>query len=251
MAVPRPCSSSAILTFVLQALWPGDSESQRKQLNAKIDEVNDTETPQRKVKHVEEDEWWTFWGVIIFAAKVGVGGLTHLYAKGHKVIPQLPHVNLSDIMKEYRAKQLLQLIPSAFHGNDLEDPWNAVRPLIDGFNSNRAQRVAASHCKILDEAMSAWKPRTSRLGGLPFLSFILRKPKPLGTEFKVMACSETGKYEASHYSTILITTHLTHCIHFLLQTCSYISRFKRARCRCGRGSIRNDSEELLAAPCVS
>ena len=195
---------TALSNNLLQALWPGDWEAQRKQLNAKIDEVNETESPQRIVKHVDEDEWWTFWGVIIFAAKVGAGGLTHLYAKGHNVIPQLPHVNLTNIMKEYRAKQLLRLIPSAFHGDDLEDPWNAVRPLIDGFNNNRAQRVAASHCKVMDESMSAWRPRTSRLGGLPFLSFILRKPKPLGTEFKVMACSETGKYEVSPWSWLAV-----------------------------------------------
>jgi hypothetical protein len=40
--------------------------------------------------------------------------------------------------------------------------------------------------------MSAWRPRKNKTGGLPNISFILRKPEPLGTEFKTMACSETG-----------------------------------------------------------
>jgi hypothetical protein len=65
--------------------------------------------------------------------------------------------------------------------------------LIDKFNENRGNIVAASVIKLLDESMSAWRPRKSKTGGLPNLSFILRQPEPLGTEFKSMACSETGK----------------------------------------------------------
>jgi len=40
--------------------------------------------------------------------------------------------------------------------------------------------------------MSSWKPRTTATGSLPNISFIMRKPKPLGTEFKCTACSITG-----------------------------------------------------------
>jgi hypothetical protein len=32
--------------------------------------------------------------------------------------------------------------------------------------------------------MSAWRPRTTALGGLPNISFIARKPEPLG-KFKI------------------------------------------------------------------
>jgi hypothetical protein len=96
-------------------------------------------------------------------------------------------------MKKYRFKQIKQVIPKAFVGNDESDPWNPINALIDGFNSARAQEIASSFCKVHDESMSAWKARTTKLGGLPFLSFVLRKPKPLGTEFKVTADTETGK----------------------------------------------------------
>jgi len=65
--------------------------------------------------------------------------------------------------------------------------------LIVEFNGNRKKNVAASFFKLLDESMSAWYPRKTKTGGLPNISFILGQPEPLGTEFKSMACSETGK----------------------------------------------------------
>lgn len=92
-------------------------------------------------------------------------------------------------------KEIKAVFPFAFHDNKAdpeEDPWYKIGLLIDGFNSNRKFVVAASVKKVLDEVMSEWKPRSSVTGGLPNLSFILRKPKPLGTELKVIGCSETG-----------------------------------------------------------
>eukprot|EP00873_Tetraselmis_striata_P006477 jgi/Tetstr1/426741/TSEL_001678.t1 len=44
----------------------------------------------------------------------------------------------------------------------------------------------------MDESMSAYQPRATKLGGLPNLSFIYRKPKPLGTEMKTAAV-QVGK----------------------------------------------------------
>ena len=88
-----------------------------------------------------------------------------------------------------------QVFPFAFYDYAAEkegDPWHPIGLLVYGFNKNHHFRVAASCKKIMDESMSAWKPRTTPLGGLPFLSFILWKPKPLGTEFKNIACSVTG-----------------------------------------------------------
>ena len=40
--------------------------------------------------------------------------------------------------------------------------------------------------------MSAIRFRTTAKGNLPLLSYIFHKPEPLGTEFKVVACSITG-----------------------------------------------------------
>lgn len=40
--------------------------------------------------------------------------------------------------------------------------------------------------------MSAYQPRSTKLGDLPHLSFIKRKPRSLGTEFKSSADGVTG-----------------------------------------------------------
>jgi hypothetical protein len=37
---------------------------------------------------------------------------------------------------------------------------------------------------MLDESMIAWRPKTSKLGGLPNYTYEPRKPVPLGTMFK-------------------------------------------------------------------
>jgi hypothetical protein len=38
--------------------------------------------------------------------------------------------------------------------------------------------------KVADESMSAWRPRATAIDGLLNISFIVRKPDPLGTEVK-------------------------------------------------------------------
>ena len=85
----------------------------------------------------------------------------------------------------------------AFWGSVDEDKWNAIRPLIDGFNENRRRTVESSNRKVVDECMSAFQPRTTAYSLLPHLTFVLRKPKPLGTELKVresclLACSSSN-----------------------------------------------------------
>jgi hypothetical protein len=173
---------------LLEALWPGDWRQQLERMNAGVRAAGNLG------KECTVDEWWTFWGILIFAAKVEKGGVDALFDKGRKkLLNELPSIDLSERMKKYRFEQLKRVIPTAFHGDDEADPWNPITSLINGFNNKRARKIAASFWKLHDESMSPYKPRTSKYGGLPFLSFILRKPKPIGTEFKVTACSETGK----------------------------------------------------------
>jgi hypothetical protein len=52
--------------------------------------------------------------------------------------------------------------------------------------------MPASHKKVLDESMSPRQPSASKTGKLPYFSSIFRKPWPIGTEFKVMACAVIG-----------------------------------------------------------
>lgn len=72
------------------------------------------------------------------------------------------------------------------------DPWYRISSAVDDFNRIRRERVKCSRWLSVDESMSAWRPRTTVTGGLPNLSFIARKPEPLGTEFKNSACPVLG-----------------------------------------------------------
>jgi hypothetical protein len=55
------------------------------------------------------------WGIMIFAAMVGKGGVDALYNKGKKkLLDELPSIDLSDQMKKYRFEQLKRVIPTAF-----------------------------------------------------------------------------------------------------------------------------------------
>jgi hypothetical protein len=172
---------------LVEELWPGDWRKQLARMNEHI-----RENESRSMNEATEEEWWTFIGILLFAAHVGKGGVGTMYDKKKKLINQLPSIDFTKMMPQYRFEQIKKVFPTAFHGDDESDPWNSINSLIYGFNDKRSRKVAASYNKVYDESMSAWRPRTTRFGGLPFLSFVLRKPKPIGTEFKVIACSETG-----------------------------------------------------------
>lgn len=68
-----------------------------------------------------------------------------------------------------------------------EDQWWQVRPLVNDFNENRRRKVVKSVVQVPDEAMSAFCPRSTPSADLAHLSYVERKPKSLGTEFKCVA----------------------------------------------------------------
>ena len=72
------------------------------------------------------------------------------------------------------------------------DPWFPLIQAVEEFNANRKKIVAASLWKVFDEQMSAWCPQTTKTGGLLNISFVERKPEPLGTNFKCVCCAITG-----------------------------------------------------------
>ena len=69
--------------------------------------------------------------------------------------------------------------------------WWRAKHLFDGFNI-ACKNIAASFLKVGDELMSGIRFRTMAKGNLPHLSYIFRKPEPLGTEFKTVACYAIG-----------------------------------------------------------
>ena len=71
------------------------------------------------------------------------------------------------------------------------DAWAEFRWLLDGFNEVRKSEIHCSGKLNPDEAMFSWKGK-SGVGGIPHLSFVKRKPKPLGLELKCVADAEIG-----------------------------------------------------------
>ena len=187
-------------------MWHGNWKQQLKQVNDRIKVINKLPSNLRNknfrpIEELSEHEWWVFHGVILSAAAYGKGGYQMWEKPSHRLERTLTaplNVGLGDgglgIMAYYRFRQIKAVYPFAFQDKEAEkDPWNMILLGVNGYNKSRKDWIAASVMKVLDESMSAWCPQSTKTGGLPHLSFILRKPEPLGTEFKCVCCSETGK----------------------------------------------------------
>ena len=73
------------------------------------------------------------------------------------------------------------------------DDWWRVRKYTDEFTKHVKDSMYISSLVCLDESMSALVPRTTKSGNLPNLSYVERKPEPLGTELKVAMDGLIGK----------------------------------------------------------
>jgi hypothetical protein len=69
--------------------------------------------------------------------------------------------------------------------------WDSFMPAVKAWNLART-KACVSWLLMLDEAMSGWKPKNSKTGGMPNLTFEPRKPVDLGTMFRNSAECHTG-----------------------------------------------------------
>jgi len=191
---------------IFLALWPGNWKKQLRQLNEEIEKAQSNSNGSQKkgirvVKPVSRKEWWRFIALIIAASVVGYGGHRLWESEssraedGRRQFSELP--NFGRYMPLRRFEEIRKFFENSFYdrsrsSGDSFDPWWPVIGLIESFNRRRQRRVLASIIKVLDEMMSAFVPRTSRFGGFPNISYIQRKPEPLGTELKVTCCATTG-----------------------------------------------------------
>ena len=79
--------------------------------------------------------------------------------------------------------------PHLWHSEHV--PWDSFLPLMRAFNRKRGELLRTNYL-LMDESMSAWRPKTSKTGGLPNITYEPRKPKPLGTMFKNGVEAMTG-----------------------------------------------------------
>lgn len=107
----------------------------------------------------------------------------------------MSHPNFERFMPYSRFKVFRKFVPDVMINDQMEedgDPWWRFAGFVDKFNANRKLNFLSSLLLTGDETMSAQRPRKTKTGGLPHLSYIFRKPEPLGTEFKNVACAATG-----------------------------------------------------------
>ena len=102
-----------------------------------------------------------------------------------------PSADFSQYMPKYRFKEFRQFLPIINEAKTKEnfDPWWRYVGGVENFNLTRLKYIVSSNHISMDELMSAWRPRKTKLGGLPNITHIARKPEPLGTEKKCTACS--------------------------------------------------------------
>ena len=185
---------------LLQHLWPGDWWEQLAYLNSIIQEKENSDvSPTKKVlKRISEHEFWRFFGLLLAARLEGRTGTLWDTDRNRETTGILKKVDYTPYMNRGRFTEIRQYMKFVFADKSLSgtDDWWQIMAGINGFNENRRRVVQAPNIKVLDETMSAWRPQTRKSGNLPSLSFILRKPEPLGTEFKDMAAGEEfGMFE--------------------------------------------------------
>jgi len=98
----------------------------------------------------------------------------------------LPSAHFEKYMKLYRFKQFRKYVNLIWEDENLKetDEWWRFQPAVDEFNDIRRIRILSAFWMIVDDTMSAYRPRTSATGKLPNISYIFRKPEPLGTFFR-------------------------------------------------------------------
>jgi len=183
-------------------LWPGNWQDQLHDLNERIRMDMDASLGRRRrrgsqvVKEISQHEFWVFWGIVVAARACSKKGINLWGGSKHDEKGIEPIVDFGGDMKQYRHEQIRSYMSKLFEDptREEEDIWWRFSKCIDEFNKNRQMTVASSKIKVMDESMSAFRPQTTKTGNLPNISHILRKPEPLGSEYKVVACSKTGMF---------------------------------------------------------
>ena len=172
------------LLRAFQVLYPGDIDADILKMNAAL--VAD------KFKPTTVGEFFVFLGVFLGARGQNCRG-RDLFISPEKKSLFKQYPEFGRIMTRHRFESLKKHCTAVCtdEGAIATDQWYRFRPMVDAFNKNRRRNVIMSKSIVIDESMSAFRPRTTARGGLPNISFVKRKPKPMGTEFK---CAADGRH---------------------------------------------------------
>ncbi len=144
-----------------------------------------------KCKKFSNEEFLIGLGIIMGAAEFSQKGVDLFSVKNmddddDEELNQWPSISPSPQFEQYmvfsRFKDFRRFLPSIFADESKKenDPWWEFSGAVEEFNLIRSTKVICSPWISIDETMCAWRPRTTALGGLPNISFIVRTPEPLG-----------------------------------------------------------------------
>lgn len=177
----NPKSATCFLE-IFERLWPGDMAAQVALMNEQG--MKNT----RAWIDITVYEFLIFLGLLLDATGYGESAtsLWDTEAQRSRQQSNKPAPDFGRFMLKLRFNQIRKYAHYGFA--DLvaaeRDPWEMFRPAVRAFNANRLRTVNVSGIIVGDESMSSWKPQSSAYGGLPNISFVIRKPRPLGTELK-------------------------------------------------------------------
>ena len=198
-------SDLPLADLVMMLLYKnGEWERYLEKMNKAIIQSNEInfrkkEQSHRRVSTFSKEEFLVGHAIIIGAADCSAKGEKLWNLKTEEVQKQWVSIakdyDFSAHMKFYRFKQFKHFFPMIWEDTSLlevKDPWWKFAQAVEVFNEIRRELILPCEVVVVDESMSAFRPQTTATGGLPKLTFIIRKPENLGTEFKTSVCPMTG-----------------------------------------------------------
>ena len=168
-------------------LYPGNIDADVLKIDAQMKQYNP------KSRTLTKGELVVFEGLLLAATLVLQRGHA-LFTPPSRPRRFTPHPGFEEYMTRVRFDSIKRAIlaPCADRDSAGEDAWWEIRSLVNAFNKNRFMNIVRSEVLVPDELMSPYQPRTTPAGDLDHLSFVERKPKKLGTEFKCVADGRHG-----------------------------------------------------------
>jgi hypothetical protein len=155
-------------------------------MNIAIGEKNSKKSKSQRVCQFNESEFLVCHGLLIGAIEYGVEGAS-LWLNGHgkadsNWLSIMPHPNFDHFIPECHFCHFREFLPLIFQDETVKDTdqWWQFSDAVKEFSNNRQRLVKRAKIEAIDESMCAYHPRTTSTGGLPNISFIKRKPEPLG-----------------------------------------------------------------------
>ena len=177
---------SEILCLVFLKLLFKDWRTKVEKMNAAV------AASKIKCKPFTEKDFLTGLAILIGAAEFAKRG-SDLFSAKDQLMEEgeeedenwaslCPDPHFEKFMPFGRWKEFRRFFPDVFADETRKesDVWYQFSAAIDEFNEIRENLICGSRWISVDETMCAWKPRKTATGGLPNISFIIRKPEPLG-----------------------------------------------------------------------